>query len=71
MLSRPLSFVKDELESLKSRGLYNTIRTLEGSQGAWVTINGDSMLNFCSNNYLGLAADPRVRAAAQAAIEKY
>ncbi len=71
MLSRPLSFVKDELESLKSRGLYNTIRTLEGPQGAWVTINGDSMLNFCSNNYLGLAADPRVRAAAQAAIEKY
>jgi glycine C-acetyltransferase len=71
MLSAPLSFVKDDLESLKKDGLYNSIRTLEGPQGAWVTINGESMLNFCSNNYLGLAADPRLKAAAKEAIEDY
>ena len=71
MLSQPLSFVKDELEALKKDGLYNTIRTLEGPQGPWVTINGQSMLNFCSNNYLGLAADPRLKQAVQEAVEKY
>ncbi|NMB46651.1 MAG: glycine C-acetyltransferase [Firmicutes bacterium] len=71
MLSKPLSFVKEELESLKQDGLYNSIRTLEGPQGAWVTINGESMLNFCSNNYLGLAADPRLKQAARKAIEQY
>ena len=55
MLSQPLSFVKDELDALKEDGLYNTIRTLEGPEGPWVIINGQSMLNFCSNNYLCLA----------------
>ena len=71
MLSEPLGFVQDELASLRQQGLYNSIRTLEGPQGAWVTINGESMLNFCSNNYLGLAADPRIMAAAKAAIDEY
>ncbi|MGI6567651.1 MAG: glycine C-acetyltransferase [Firmicutes bacterium] len=71
MLSKPLSFVKDELETLKKDGLYNSIRTLEGPQGPWVAINGEPMLNFCSNNYLGLAADPRLKEAAQAAIHQY
>ncbi len=71
MLSKPLSFVKDELETLKRDGLYNSIRTLEGPQGPWVAINGEPMLNFCSNNYLGLAADPRLKEAAQAAIHQY
>ena len=71
MLSQPLSFVKDELDALKEDGLYNTIRTLEGPQGPWVIINGQSMLNFCSNNYLGLAADPRLKQAVQEAVEKY
>lgn len=71
MLSEPLSFVQDELTSLREQGLYNSIRTLEGPQGAWVTINGKSMLNFCSNNYLGLAADPRLKAAAKQAIDEY
>ncbi|NLJ84842.1 MAG: glycine C-acetyltransferase [Firmicutes bacterium] len=71
MISGPLSFIKDELKSLKSDGLYNLIRTLEGPQGAWVRINGEFMLNFCSNNYLGLAADARVREAAKEAIDQY
>ncbi len=71
MLSQALSFVKDELETLRREGLYNTIRTLEGPQGPWVTINGQAVLNFCSNNYLGLAADPRLKKAAQEAVERY
>lgn len=70
-MSGPLSFVEDELQMLKKDGSYNHIRTLEGPQGAWVTINGESMLNFCSNNYLGLADDLRLKEAAVKAIEEY
>ncbi|NLV92435.1 MAG: glycine C-acetyltransferase [Firmicutes bacterium] len=71
MLSQPLSFIKDELERLRSENLYNTIQTLDSPQGAWVTVNGTKMLNFCSNNYLGLAADRRLRMAAKEAIDRY
>lgn len=71
MLSKPLSFVCEELGRLKEEKLYNTISTLDGPQGAWVTIGGESMLNFCSNNYLGLAAAPQLREAAKEAIDEY
>ncbi len=71
MLSKPLSFIKDELSHLREEKLYNTIRTLGGPQGAWVTVDGVNMLNFCSNNYLGLASDTRLRLAAKEAIDRY
>jgi glycine C-acetyltransferase len=38
---------------------------------AWVTIDGRPLLNFCANNYLGLANHPRIRAATQKAIDEY
>ncbi|NLK08908.1 MAG: glycine C-acetyltransferase [Firmicutes bacterium] len=71
MVKEPLGFVQDELANLQEQGLYNHIRTLEGPQGAWVTINSEKMLNFCSNNYLGLAADARIKAAAKIAIDEF
>jgi len=46
-------------------------RVVESPQGAWIVVNGKKVLNLCSNNYLGLAGDPRVRKASIAAIEKY
>ncbi|MEI8232174.1 MAG: glycine C-acetyltransferase [bacterium] len=46
-------------------------RVVESPQGAWVVVNGKKVLNLCSNNYLGMAGDPRVGQAAIAAIEKY
>ncbi len=64
-------FMEDELENLRGEGLYNNIRTLEGSQGAWVKISGKEVLNFSSNNYLGLANHPDTVKAARKAIEKY
>lgn len=66
-----MQFITDELARLKEEGLYTNIRTLESAQGAWVEIQGQKKLNFCSNNYLGLAAHPEIRKAAVAAIEKY
>lgn len=64
-------WITDELASLKEQGLYNTIRTIGSPQGAWLVVDGKRALNFCSNNYLGLANHPRILAAAKAAAEKY
>ena len=56
---------------MKDAGLYNRIRTISSPQGAWLVVDGKRVLNFCSNNYLGLANNPRLVKAAQEAIEKY
>ncbi len=64
-------FLADQLADLKAQGLYNTIRTLEGPMDARVIINGRELLNFCANNYLGLANHPRLREAAKRAIDEY
>lgn len=57
------------LEELRERGLHRRLRLVEGPQGPRVTLDGREVLLLCSNDYLGLAADPRVReAAAEAAL---
>ncbi len=66
-----LAWINDALQDLKERGLYITIRTIESPQGPWLTVDGRKVLNFCSNNYLGLANDPRLVAAAREALEQY
>ena len=65
------AFIRDEVQKLKDQGLYNTIRTIESPQGAHLIVNGREVLNFCSNNYLGLANDPRLVAAASVALDRY
>jgi glycine C-acetyltransferase len=64
-------WVEQELAALREAGLYNTIRTIESAMDAWVTIEGRRRLNFCANNYLGLANHPRLREAATRAIADY
>lgn len=66
-----LNWIITELNALKEQGLYNTIRTIESPQGAWLQVDGRRVLNFCSNNYLGLANHPRLLQAARAAMEQY
>lgn len=65
------AWLQDEIENLKAAGLYNNIRTIDSPMDAWVTIDGRRLLNFCANNYLGLANHPRIRQAAQKGIEAY
>ncbi len=65
------AWLQDEIENLKAAGLYNNIRTIDSPMDAWVTIDGRRLLNFCANNYLGLANHPRIRQAAQKGIETY
>jgi len=70
-MSDKLAFLADEIEALRGDGLYTTIRRLDGPQGAWLDVDGARVLNFCSNNYLGLADDPRMVAAAKEALDHY
>jgi glycine C-acetyltransferase len=64
-----LAWVDEELQALRDAGLNNHIRTLGSPQGAWLVVDGKQVLNFCSNNYLGLANHPRIIAAAKQAID--
>ncbi|MFW5713881.1 MAG: glycine C-acetyltransferase [Brevefilum sp.] len=70
-MSSKLNWIDEELESLRESGLYNEIRTLGSPQGAWLVVDGKRVLNFCSNNYLGLANHPRLVQAGREAMEAY
>ena len=70
-MSDKLTWIDDELKNLKETGFYNTIRTMDSPQGPSVVVDGKKVLNFCANNYLGLANHPRVVEAAIDAMKKY
>ena len=63
-------FMEDTLSRLHREGLKRDLRQLSGTQGRSVVIDGKRVLNFCSNNYLGLADDARLRQAAIDCIEQ-
>lgn len=71
MATDKTAFVREELDSLREQGLYISIRTIGSAQEAWVTVDGKRVLNFCANNYLGLANHPRMKEAAEKAIDEY
>jgi glycine C-acetyltransferase len=64
-------FLTENLEELKSKGLYNVIDPLESPNGPTIKIKGRELINLSSNNYLGLATDERLKKAAVEAIEKW
>lgn len=64
-------FIRDRLQQLHNNGLYNQIRVIESPQGAWIDIDGTRVLNLCSNNYLGLANDSKLKEAAKQALERW
>lgn len=66
-----LIWIDEGIELLKKEGLYKNIKTIESAVGGRVKINGKTLLNFCSNNYLGLANEERLKTAAKKAIDKY
>jgi glycine C-acetyltransferase len=65
-----LAWIDEELQALHDAGLYNHIRTLGSPQGAWLDVDGKRVLNFCSNNYLGLANHPKIVQAVKDAVDK-
>ena len=66
-----LDYVRKTLAGIEAEGLMKSERLIEGAQGAHVRIGGRSMLNLCANNYLGLADDPHLIAAAKAALDSH
>ncbi|HEX5106365.1 MAG TPA: 8-amino-7-oxononanoate synthase [Pirellulaceae bacterium] len=68
----PLDWLDDALNDLDRRGLRRSLTARTGPQrGDKIEIGGQTLVNFGSNDYLGLAADPRVAAAAKRAIDEY
>src|SRR5947209_5735541 len=66
-----MSDVPEILEGLRRAGLYRETRVIESPQGPTVVLDGREVLHLCSNDYLGLAANPAVRAAAAEAAQRW
>jgi len=69
MDAKPLLFMQQHLDALHDRHLYRQLRTVGAGAEPWVEVNGRSILNLSSNNYLGLSTRPELKAAAAAAAE--
>ena len=67
----PLRYLGDELEGLKTQGLYRHLRIVEDEQRAHTTVDGRSVVNLSSNNYLGLTTHPRLRERAVEAVQQF
>ena len=66
-----LDFMRQELEAARAEKRYINIRTMDSPAGAWMVVDGKKVLNFCTNNYLGLANHPVLKEAAHKAIEDW
>ena len=66
-----MDFISRELEEIRRQGLFREMRQVEGEQGPTILLDGQEVLNLSSNNYLGLANHPALRAAALKAMERY
>lgn len=71
MAESKLSWIEEEIARLKENGLLLTLRTIESAPGAWMVVDGKKVLNLCTNNYLGLANDPRLVKAAKEALDRF
>ena len=63
-------FLTNELQEIKAAGLWKNEREITSPQNANISVKGDKVLNFCANNYLGLANNPRLIAAAKNAMDE-
>lgn len=66
-----VKFLKENLDDLKSKGLYNVINVLKSANGPIITVGDKELINLSSNNYLGLATNPRMIQATIEATKKY
>ncbi len=69
--TKTLDRLGEELEQIRADGLYKTERVISTPQRVEITANGAQVLNFCANNYLGLADHPEVIRAAHEALDRY
>lgn len=63
--------LQNELKAIEENGLYKKERIITSPQGAEIIVNGETVLNFCANNYLGLSSHPEVIQAAKDALDSH
>lgn len=66
-----MDFLREQLAALTEKGLYRTLRENQGPPSAAAVIDGKAVVHLASNNYLGLANHPRLKAAAREALERF
>jgi glycine C-acetyltransferase len=66
-----LDFIREEIAQRREANTYINIPTMESPAGGWMVVDGRKVLNFCTNNYLGLANNPILKKRAQEAIEQW
>lgn len=66
-----MDYLVENIAALKADGLYNNIQVIDSAMDGHVVIDGKRVINFCANNYLGLANHPRLKEAAKRAIDQY
>ena len=65
------AYLREQISHLKSQGLYKAERWIETPQSPEIVVQGRKVINFCANNYLGLANHPRIVAAAEEGLRRW
>ncbi len=71
MYGKIQAHLQNELNTIQENGLYKKERIITSPQGAEIVVNGETVLNFCANNYLGLSSHPEVVQAAKEALDSH
>ena len=71
MYGKMKEFLQEELNTIEQNGIFKKERIITSPQGAEITVNGETVLNFCANNYLGLSSHPEVVQAAKDALDSH
>ncbi|MGA7934933.1 MAG: aminotransferase class I/II-fold pyridoxal phosphate-dependent enzyme, partial [Kovacikia sp.] len=71
MPTNPYTWMEQALETIHRADWYRSVKPITGRPGAVVTLEGQQVINFASNDYLGLAGDDRLMQAAIAATQEY
>lgn len=66
-----LAFIRSDMDQLRENNLLINIRTMDSPADAWMVVDGRRVLNFCTNNYLGLANHPKMKNAAKDAVDRW
>jgi 8-amino-7-oxononanoate synthase len=67
----PYAWIEESLATIRRADWYRSVQTIDGCPGATVLLQGQEVINFASNDYLGLAGDERLMAAATAAVQEF
>jgi len=71
MYGKIQKYLQEELQTIEDNGIFKNERIITSPQGAEITVNGETVLNFCANNYLGLSSHPEVIQAAKDTMDTH